>query len=277
MAQLLRRIRWSVGAASAAVALVALLPPSRASAAEFLAGQSLAPTAGATYQTDYVNGTFSTEFQIAPTQVLPPAGVAGMSFEISAEQTLGQDGTLADDKRVGLGTLTRRDSDPSKWFGTYSTSAFRNPGRTYYFQYVATVVDSPLNKPNICPGAATYVVTCTVASAIFSLRVEQPPPAVTAPPTSTPAQGGPPDLGPSPLLSMTSAVSSARRYARRRWNARTPRVSCRRDPDLATDPVRSRRMARCRVSWRSKGRSRARWVEVYRRDSGGNSVYVQTS
>ena len=118
------KLRWGL----IAIAALGFVGPSSAFGMDWQI-VSLVPQNGATYGTDKVNTSWAAELQSA---TILPIGQARM--EVSAEPTLGQDGTLADDKTVGSGLLSRRESDPSKWYGSFSTRAFAFPG-TYYFQY----------------------------------------------------------------------------------------------------------------------------------------------
>lgn len=175
-----------------------------------------------------------------------PAATAGLFgspaqavMEVSPEQTLGQDGTLADDKLVSFGVLYARDSDPSRFAGSVSAGAFLYPG-TYYFQYST-------NVPNQLP--ERYL------SPIFSFTVVAPTPPQ---PATTPTSPTVPS-SPSYRLSRRRAISKAKRYVGRRLKGKRARASCSR--------LNASRLE-CRVRYARGKRKSAVTVAVYR-DSGG--------
>jgi hypothetical protein len=190
---------------------------------------SLVPKDGGNYVTDTVNTTFGTEFQ---TPIILPAGQVTM--EVAAGRTLGQDGTLADEKRVGLGLLSRGDSDPSKWSGSFTTQAFGVPG-TYYFQYSYTAVQSS-GTVAYCGAPLGTTVSCTYITPVMSFHVGY--------------------LTPYSSLTVAAAKAKALSVVRARFHARNPKVDwCRRmNPNKI----------RCRVSWRLRsGVKDARTILMY--------------
>lgn len=131
----------------------------------------LTPVNGGVYSTDTSNTSFAAELQ-APTAV---SGGTQTVIELASEPTLGQDGTLANDKQIGFGLLYKRDSDPTKWFGSYSTLLYRTPG-TYYFQYSVLVLQSISDTSQSCPGVPIgNPALCTYISPVMSFQVVAPP------------------------------------------------------------------------------------------------------
>jgi hypothetical protein len=190
---------------------------------------SLVPKDGGNYVTDTVNTTFGTEFQ---TPIILPAGQVTM--EVAAGRTLGQDGTLADEKRVGLGLLSRGDSDPSKWSGSFTTQAFGVPVRT-----TSSTAIPPSSRPARLHTAARRWAPLS--------------PARTSHPVMSFHVGY---LTPYSSLTVAAAKAKALSVVRARFHARNPKVDwCRRmNPNKI----------RCRVSWRLRsGVKDARTILMY--------------
>lgn len=187
-------------------------------------------------------GAVATEIQ-SPVQL--PSGTQAV-MEITAENVPGQDGTLADDKRVSIGTLYVRDSDPSRWVGQVSAGAFQHPG-TYYFQYSALVHDRYDDGKTYCasipPGTGGL---CTYASPVFTFRIQAP----SAPPPNPVA-----NREPQYRLGHYTAVTRVKSYVVRRLKGRRVRAACTRD-DVT--------QFTCRVRYVRKGRTRRATIEVYR-------------
>jgi hypothetical protein len=240
----------------AAAACLVALPASPAFAADEVVPWPVAPMAPAN------GGTYQQQFRApgekvgsAPVEVQSPAAFpTGRQavIEVSAETTLGQDGTLADDKIVSLGTAYPRDSDPSKFYGTMSAGALLRPG-TYYFQWSLRHLDFSYQTTGNCPGWTPGAsASCRFVSPIFTFTIVAPPPA-PAPAASPPARApssqvtGSDDSG-EQELERSEAVSEARDWLRSRyrsWRKGTKRsVTCR-----ATDYAWQRR---CAATWRYK-------------------------
>jgi hypothetical protein len=201
-----------------------------------------APTSPATYKVAF-------EFQGA---------VPGSSFaavEVSRTPTVGQDGTLANDLRVGDGIVQQRDSDPSRFAGV-ATVAFQTTPGTYYYQYSESVVNSAdtTNCPNSPPWAS-----CVLASPIYSFTVEAVQPAAQ-PQTATPQNA------PRPLT-VAAAKTAARYLAVHAWGAHKPKVA-------STHRVSASQVT-CRLTWRTKaGKKRSRTVKVKRTSMFGVEAHA---
>jgi hypothetical protein len=176
--------------------------------------------------------------------------------EVSRESTLGQDGTLANDKRIAYGLLIQRDSDPSHWYtgvaASWSVGA-------YYFQYSATLNDYDYGPSTKCPGQQAPT-SCLYASPVFSFTIQNPQPQPQ--PQPQPSDGS----GSTPVehLTMATGKSRALRYARRHFHARNPTARCERvDP---SDVL-------CHVRWLRAGRRHHKDIEAYK-ESGVIYVHV---
>src|SRR4051812_3144162 len=144
-----------------------------------LAGASTA--SAATFPLDVTPVTPANGLTIAPstTGVLAfeltgsvPPSVYSVFVEISRSPTLGQDGTLADDLNTGMGSLGRRDSDPTRWYGSASIRYLNQPG-TFYYQFHANASDPYSGSaPEICPDAG--ISACTLASPVYAFTVAAP-------------------------------------------------------------------------------------------------------
>jgi hypothetical protein len=182
-----------------------------------------------------------------------PAGTRA-EVEFSTETTLGQNGTLADDKRVGYGLAAPRDSDPYQMGGPVSTLAFRYPG-TYYVQYNAYVTDYAYDGqvwcPSIVPGG---IGNCLFVSPVFSFRVVAPSP--TTPPRPPPATS---TSTSDWSLSRQTAVNKVRNHVARYLKGRQIKITCRRD---------DRAMLTCRARYVRKGKVRRKTIGVWRDSTG---------
>ena len=215
------KLRGVFVAVVAVVAVVALGVPGSALADAFTA-QLIVPVDGTTYSVSGP-GRFAAEFQTNPQ--IPP-GITQFIVEVNSEPTLGQDGTLANDLRKGFGVMYRRDSDPTKWAGSF-TMFGGMPAGTYYFQY------SGLNHQNFYDtfqSCATFPVgsdvLCIYASQIMSFT------AVDAAATPAPTQ-------PFYLrLSLQQAKTKAINFTRIRYGAKRQIVACKRVID-PTSTMRS--------------------------------------
>jgi|GEM_PF-5003165 len=165
----------------------------------------------------------------APAQTSVSGGP--LFVEVTNQDITGQDGTLANDAqyRVGSGSLSHGDADPTLWTGTVSGSFISTPG-TYFFQYYAFGANSDC-------GPAGGI--CTLASPVFSFSTQalpQPPPAHAPPPAPPPTQQ-------AFVWSNTDAKTVVRRVIKRETH-RSPlnlHRSCSR---------LSRVRFRCRSDWR---------------------------
>lgn len=221
------KIRWGL----VALAALGLVGPSSAFGIDWQI-VSLEPKNEASSVRDKVNTTWAAELQSA---TILPVGQARM--ELSTERTLDPDGTLADDKTVGSGLLIRRESDPSKWFGSYSTLAFAFPG-TYYFQYSYLVTQNSDDTVPYCGvPIGSSATMCLYVSPIMFFQVGAP--------------------SPYRFLSVAAAKAKALSVVKVRFAAKNPKVDwCRR-----FGPIR----VTCRVSWRLRsGKKDARTVVMYR-------------
>ena len=107
-------------------------------------------------------------------------------MEVNAENVVGPDGTLADDKNLSYGSLFPLDSDPSHLAGTVSAGAFHQPG-TYYFQFHATVYDYPNDGAQGCPQVPqTGAGICLFVSPVFTFAIQAPAPAPVLTPPKVP-------------------------------------------------------------------------------------------
>jgi hypothetical protein len=96
-----------------------------------------------------------------------------MNIEVSRTQTLGQDGTLANDFNLApVGGVLQRDSDHSKYVGSASVYGLTAPG-TYYYQYSGTAYN--MDDTTNCPGLSMYA-SCFMATPIFSFTIAAPQP-----------------------------------------------------------------------------------------------------
>jgi Excalibur calcium-binding domain len=129
------------------------------------------PHDGGVYVVDAETTEFATEFQ-APTVV---TGGSQAVIEVSRESTLGQDGTLAVDTLTsGYGLLYKRDSDPTRWFGSFSSTAFSEPG-SYYFQYSLSVLQLSSDPVQSCPDIPLGSFgLCSYASRVMAFQVVRP-------------------------------------------------------------------------------------------------------
>jgi hypothetical protein len=169
--------------------------------------------------------------------------------EVSRTPTLGQDGTLADDLLLGVGSVIRRDSDPSRYAGAAKIAYLNTPG-TYYYQYKEFVSDYYGAPARNCPDSGPYGGSCTFPSPLYAFTVAAPQPVARPAPVSQPIQANVPRA-----LSVASARRAALKRARSTWHARKAKV----------DRVRRQNSNRvlCRVAWRTaKGTKRAYWVSV---------------
>lgn len=179
-----------------------------------IAATPVYPANGATYTANTIRIPFSARWAAPP-------HTSSLFVDVDNQNILGQDGTLADDAqyRVGGGSLTPGDADPSTWTGT-ATGSFTTPG-TYYFQFHTTAAN------NDCGPEGGI---CTLASPVYSFKIAAPAPA-------------------TPSASFTWRVSDAKAIvprALRQATRRTPRAlrrTCSRIDNAAFD---------CRVSWRDK-------------------------
>ncbi len=247
-------------AGTAVAATAALCSPPAAGALESWQVTPLSPANGATYPLRTPStGAPVFEVEMQTPQALGATDQAAIEF--SREPTLGQDGTLADDKQINLGTARKRDSDPTKWWGTASVIPFLSPG-TYYFQWRVLTQDRYDDGVQTCSNVAPgQTGLCTYASPVFSFTVAAPTP--VPPPAPAPASSDPASRPVTDALSHRSAVSAARRYAQRRLHGTQVKVACSREDESAFI---------CRVRYRRKGRVKRVSVTVYR-DSG--RVYVE--
>lgn len=151
----------------------------------------------------------------------------GVFVEVASRNTAGQDGSLADDIVVARGEMAALDSNPTHYRGQLNGGVL--PPGGYFFQF--------------------HVAYGPYVSPVYPL-------AISAPAVATPIPTGPLVAGPAPeRLSMRAAAAFARRFAIRRLKARTPRAKCHRIGSAFFD---------CRVSWKRRGRSHRRLVQVYR-------------
>lgn len=261
-------MRRALLAASFAVLLAA---PGAAMGNEAWDVTPITPSDGGVYQPEARGGT-AAEFRSAVT-AFPTFQSA--SLEVSREATVGQDGTLADDKLAAVATLRQRDSDRAQFYGWFSGAPYASPG-TYYFQMSAFVADYA-NGESYCPGVAPNASgSCLFVSRVFSYTVQAPTPAAPPPPTAAPAAPGPataeppadeatPAYRPAPSLTRTAAVARARKHGRGALRLHGISAVCVRQDHAAF---------RCRISGKNrKGRTRRASVTVYRERG---VLYVQT-
>jgi hypothetical protein len=99
-----------------------------------------------------------------------PAQLLFAMVEISSQNSLGPDGTLADDRRIGFGLLFSRGSSGLTFAGRslWSKSV---PG-TYYFQFSGPKVTGLSARDTRCPGGET---TCLYASQVYGVTIPEPP------------------------------------------------------------------------------------------------------
>jgi hypothetical protein len=98
-----------------------------------------------------------------------PAQVWFVMVEISSQNILGPDGTLADNGLIGFGLLFAHGSGGLTFSGRslWSTSA---PG-TYFFQFSGTKVAGLSGRNARCPGGEP---TCLYASQVYSVTIPNP-------------------------------------------------------------------------------------------------------
>lgn len=195
-------------------------------------------------------GSVAAEFQ-SPMRL--PAGTQAV-MEVTAENVSGQDGTLADDKLVSLGTLYARDSDPSRFAGQVSAGAFQHPG-TYYFQYRALVHDRFDDGQTWCstvPSGSGGLCLYVSPVFTFSIQAQAPtPPSITAPTATTRTF----------RLTRSAAVANVRAYVVRRLKGRRVKAACTRDDASQFT---------CRVRYIRKNKTRRATIEIYRDEDGLN-------
>ena len=153
--------------------------------------------------------------------------------EITNQNILGQDGTLANDFQylAGSATLYRGDADPSSWTGSTPALFLRQPG-TYFFQFQAVGTSQECGTTN---------AGCTLASPVFSFRTE----ALRPSPAAQPAPAPPSEAFVWKVADARVAVRRVIKHMTRRTPSGLSR-SCSR-----TSKVR----VRCRASWYD-----TRWV-----------------
>ena len=150
-------------------------------------------------------------------------------LEITNQNILGQDGTLANDFQymAGGAALYKSDADPSSWTGQTAALFLLRPG-TYYFQFHA------IGTSQEC---GTADAGCTLASRVFSFR--------TAAPQASPPPVAAPSVTKWKVADATSEVRRVIRHATKRSPSNLHRACSR---------VSSLRM-RCSADWYDK-----RWV-----------------
>jgi hypothetical protein len=103
-----------------------------------------------------------------------PAQLLFATVEISSQNALDPDGTLADDRRIGFGLLFARGSSGLTFSGNsiWSKSV---PGM-YYFQFSGLKVTGLSGRNARCPAGEP---TCLYTSQVYSVMIPEPPPAST--------------------------------------------------------------------------------------------------
>lgn len=224
--------------------MIRLATLSTAVGVTLLAATLLPVTAGATISASDVTPVSPTDGQVMqqPTKVTipvtvrwnPPTAFTGdvgavtLKMEVTNQNILGQDGTLADDDKYLAGQLfgfTRGDADRSSWTQTmYNPYGVPFPAGTYYFQITASI--------------ATYVgaptsawVTDRYTSPVYSFRVAEPAPVATpttpTAPTTPTTPTAPVDDGSFALAAAPSILKAIIRDRTKRQPTMT-RSGCRR-------------------------------------------------
>jgi hypothetical protein len=207
----------------------------------------ITPAVGATYA-PAASSPVTVQFEFQSTGT----GPSSMNIEVSRTQTLGQDGTLANDFNLApVGGVLQRDSDHSKYVGSASVYGLTAPG-TYYYQYSGTAYN--MDDTTNCPGLPMYA-SCFMATPIFSFTIAAPQPQPAPQPQTTSPQNV------TWPLSLAAAKTAARNQAIETWGARKPKV------------ISSHRLSVSRVMvtvrWRTKaGKKCTRTLKVRRTGFG---------
>jgi hypothetical protein len=98
-----------------------------------------------------------------------PAQLFFAMAEISSQNALGPDGTLADERRVGFGLLFAHGSGGLRFSGMSQWTSTA-PG-TYYVQFSGTKVAGLSGRNAKCPGGEP---TCLYASQVYSVTIPKP-------------------------------------------------------------------------------------------------------
>jgi hypothetical protein len=179
--------------------------------------------------------TTSLPFQASITTSGFPTGTIGtVIVEITTQNVAGQDGSLADDNRVGFWLFGRSDANPAIYSGLMNTGPFwaSTPG-TYYWQASTLYADPTLGLE-------------TLLSPVFTIVVAAPPP--------PPAPPSPPPAAPVPVATGSAPAAPAFRMTLADLAYDLPRAIVRHDRkagNLKRSCTRLSRVAfRCKVGWR---------------------------
>lgn len=222
------------------VAVIVALPGSAFAVSYDMQSTPVTPLDGGRY-VPFPSNTTAMVFEFS-TPVAAVSAASPLVVEVSTQNVAGQDGTLANDQLVAMGSLTKRDSDPTHFYGA-ARGPWTYPG-TYYFQYSGSVAQWNFDTTQKC---ATVPIgsmgSCQYVSPVYSFTLAAPQPVPVAP-TQPTATTRPTTTQPRTyLLGMVTATDRAKRYARYHFRARKPTAACRRVDASNVE---------CSVRWRSR-------------------------
>lgn len=198
------------GVVAAVVALA--LPGAAAAATHPLEVSSISPAPGTIAQ----NGSYGYGSQAFEVTIPSRPASYSLRVEVASANVPGQDGTLADDYRVSgtFGSFSARDSNPSVYTGTISSSAWSKPG-TYYVQFSVSGYGTSCPDPGetscvLMSPVYTYTVTAPASAPVAPVTPVAPSPAPVTPPSS-----GGTDETPASLMTAAQARSYVRGVIRR--------------------------------------------------------------